>query len=101
MLAVRRRDARDRGIPFAITRADILPLPVRCPLLGVPIDYAVHGKGPSPFSPSIDRIRPELGYIPGNVWVVSLRANVIKADGTWQELAQISEALRARLGGNP
>jgi len=31
--------------------------------------------------PSLDRIDPRKGYVPGNVIVMSYRANVIKGDG--------------------
>jgi hypothetical protein len=37
-------------------------------------------------SPSLDRIKPELGYVPGNIQVISARANVMKNDATPEEL---------------
>jgi hypothetical protein len=42
--------------------------------------------GPPPSSPSLDKIIPALGYVKGNVAVISVLANGIKNDGTYKEL---------------
>lgn len=41
-------------------------------------------------SPSLDKIIPSLGYVPGNVLVISWRANRIKCDATANELMLIA-----------
>jgi len=38
---------------------------------------------------------PEKGYVKGNIWVVSLRANKLKNDATLQELKTLVENLEA------
>jgi hypothetical protein len=81
------------GTEFTITVHDI-HVPEICPLLGVALDpYAesvdVH--------PSLDRIDPKKGYIPGNVWVVSHRANRIKSDANFDELIRIGLRLKELL----
>lgn len=87
--------ARKLNVPFSLELSDIV-IPERCPLLDVPI---VRGKGKlHAQSPSLDRIDPRLGYVPGNVWVVSYRANAIKQDATPDELAALTRRLLARLG---
>jgi hypothetical protein len=48
-------------------------------------------------SPSIDRIDPRLGYLPGNVWIICNRANRIKSDGTAREHLVIALAMAARV----
>ena len=79
-----RRRAEAKGIPFAITVNDIY-IPTYCPILGIKLK---RGKGRhSGASPSLDRIDPSRGYEPGNVIVISRRANVIKSDSTLAELA--------------
>ena len=93
MLRSARKRAHEMGVEFSITLADIV-IPERCPLLGVSIHLGV---GRSPYSPSLDRIVPELGYVPGNVWVISHRANTIKSDATADEIATVASNLRARL----
>jgi len=76
-----------KGIPFTITLGDIL-LPARCPVLGCVLEF---GQGrATDFSPSLDRVIPEMGYVPGNVLVISNRANRIKNNATVQELTQVA-----------
>lgn len=85
------RNARHRadaeGLPFAITKADIT-IPSHCPILGIPLFRGP--RGGRDHSPSLDKVRPELGYVPGNVIVISNRANRLKADATIKELRDIA-----------
>ncbi|MBB3990312.1 hypothetical protein [Croceicoccus naphthovorans] len=60
------------------------------PILGIPIYIAKGGRGGKDHSPSLDRIRPKLGYVPGNVIVISNRANRLKSDATIRELRDIA-----------
>lgn len=69
----RQRAAR-RGLPFNLNVSDVVVPPI-CPALGVPI---IIGQTRSPYSPSLDRIRPGLGYIRGNTRVISDKANRLK-----------------------
>lgn len=73
--------AKRRGMPFELTIADIT-IPDVCPVLGIPIALS---RGLSAGSPSIDRINNALGYVPGNVRVISHRANALKRDMTYAE----------------
>lgn len=76
------------GIPFRLSVHDI-SIPEVCPVLGIPItvgDGQCHAG-----SPSLDRIIPELGYVRGNVVVVSFRANTIKSDASTEELRKVYE----------
>lgn len=99
-LGVARRRAQDRGLPFNLTAADVLPLPTHCPVLGMPLHYdRGRGRGVTDDSPSLDRITPELGYVSGNVLVISQRANRIKNDATVAELQKIA-AFYADLAAN-
>lgn len=91
--------AASRGLPFNLTRDDI-QIPEFCPLLGlrlVPRMNRYDKRGLQPDSPSIDRIRPELGYVKGNVWVISHKANTIKSDASLDDLRKIVAGLEARL----
>jgi hypothetical protein len=92
-LLERARDrARKGGYECTITIADII-IPEFCPLLGIKLERGAGVGGAKPSSPSLDKIRPELGYIPGNVWVISYRANMIKNDATLQELQTLVSRL--------
>lgn len=78
--------AKRKGIPFDMSYVDIIP-PAICPALGVPI---ILGAAPHNFnSPSVDRVRPELGYVKGNVRVISWRANAIKHDASADDLRAV------------
>ena len=90
-----KRRAIAKGIPFSIKLADIV-WPKKCPILGLLLDYSVGTKNgkPLPNSPSIDRIIPSIGYILGNVQIISHRANVIKQDATSAELQRVADYMR-------
>ena len=81
--------AKRKGIPFTITHEDIT-IPEHCPVLGIKLEpgskYCARDS-----SPSLDRIIPELGYVPGNVEVISNRANKLKNDATPEELRLVAE----------
>jgi hypothetical protein len=78
-----RARARAGGFPCTIEEADIC-IPAVCPVLGIPL---VRGVGASTeTSPTLDKLIPTLGYVPGNVRVISLRANRLKNDATLDEL---------------
>lgn len=72
-----KRDERE----FRITEADILavwPQDNRCPILGCELQC---GQGRD-FAPSLDRIDNAQGYVPGNLAVLSWKANAMKRELT-------------------
>lgn len=77
------------GVPFHITKDDIV-IPTHCPILGIPLYRMLGARGGGDHSPSLDRVRPALGYVPGNVIVISQRANRLKSDATIKELRDIA-----------
>jgi hypothetical protein len=87
MLAARKR-AQQAHVPFAITEEDF-EIPERCPVLGLCLESRRGRRGPIDSSPTLDRIVPGLGYVRGNVVVVSWRANRLKSDATLEELTRI------------
>jgi hypothetical protein len=95
MLRNAEKRAFESGVPFSITEADIA-IPERCPILGIPLGLLPPGKrsGPTDNSPSVDRLIPELGYVPGNVAVISRKANTLKNDGTAEEHEKIAAWIR-------
>jgi hypothetical protein len=46
--------------------------------------------------PTLDRVDPVCGYVPGNVWVISWRANRLKQDASLDELRMLARALEER-----
>jgi hypothetical protein len=86
-LTQKKHNARVRGTPFTLKLSDLYPLPVVCPALGICINY--NATGPQDDAMSIDRLDPSLGYVPGNVVLVSMRANRIKNNATLEELQKL------------
>lgn len=82
--------AKHKKLDFDLKPEDI-SIPSTCPLLGIPLQKGVGRIHPG--SPSLDRIDPSKGYIKGNVWVISYRANQIKNDASPRELIHIGNIL--------
>lgn len=82
--------ATKKKLPFDIEVSDIV-IPTLCPVLGIELHRIKSGRGvgQNPASPSLDRIIPHLGYVKGNVRVISFRANVLKNDASVEELEKI------------
>lgn len=94
MLIYSERNARLASVPFNLTAEDVI-VPDVCPVFGTKFSYESK-RNDRDLSPSIDRIIPEKGYVKGNVWIISFRANRIKSDATLDELRMIVKALEAR-----
>ncbi len=88
MVANARRRAEKKGLAFDIDFDYILSImPDACPIFKKEFDYT---GGQGKWSPSIDRKVPGLGYVKGNVRVVSLLANRMMAEATDDELHQFA-----------
>lgn len=66
-------------------------VPARCPVLGVELKVATGAPCGQFNSPSLDRMDNTLGYVPGNVAVISNRANKLKSDATAEELRKVAD----------
>lgn len=86
-----RRRAKQKNMEFSITPDDV-KMPEFCPILGIRLESAFGGKALDN-SPSLDRIDSNLGYVPGNVWIISFRANTIKNNATVEELQKLVDVL--------
>jgi len=86
--------AKKNSIAFDIEVSDIV-IPERCPLLGIVLQHGTRRW--SALSPSLDRIDPTKGYVKGNVWVISHRANRLKMDATLEELETLVANLREKM----
>lgn len=90
-----KRRAANKGVPFDITLEDVKavwPQDGQCPILGLTIKPSV-GRI-APYSPSLDRIEPEKGYVRGNIVIVSSRANTLKNSATVAELEAVLTWMR-------
>lgn len=83
MISRAKHRAKVKGLKFTLSLDDIT-IPEHCPVLGIPLQRS--SKLHSDNSPSLDRVRSDLGYVQGNVNVVSWRANTIKNDASLEEI---------------
>jgi hypothetical protein len=81
--------ANKNNIPFSIEPEDVI-IPEVCPVLGTQLELN-NGYKNRDSSPSLDRIVPSSGYVPGNIIVVSWRVNRMKSDATPEELRKIAD----------
>lgn len=89
-----KKRAQKRGIPFQIEVTDII-IPKTCPILGIELSFGV-GKVHNA-SPSLDRIVPEKGYVKGNCFIISSKANRMKQENTLETLEKIITYIKERL----
>lgn len=66
-------------------------MPILCPVFGVPMTHHRGRSGGDKYSPSLDRIVPSLGYVPGNVQVMSHLANNMKSYATTEEMVTFAK----------
>ena len=97
MLMQAKQRAKRRNLEFNLTIDDIV-IPVKCPLLGVPFVLGVQGN--YEYTPSLDRIDPNKGYIKGNVWVITKKANSMKNSATKEELLKFADNIYKYFGDN-
>jgi len=91
LLSTAKQRAKKKGIEFDLTVDDIV-VPTHCPILGLLLDQS-DGKRADDIS-TIDRLDPSIGYVRGNVFVISDRANRIKNNGTFEEHLKIAEWMK-------
>jgi len=89
-----KKRAQKRGIPFDIEISDIV-IPKVCPILEIELTFGV-GKVHDA-SPSLDRIVPEKGYVKGNCFIISSKANRMKQENTLETLEKIIQYIKERL----
>ena len=96
LISAKHRAKRD-GFPFNLSIEDIV-VPEFCPVF-TDVRLNRNTETPKYDSPSLDKLIPSLGYVKGNVRVVSYRVNAIKHDATWQELLAVSNWLKGETDG--
>jgi len=82
--------ASKHNIPFNLDFSDFPEIPKKCPVLGIPLKFNSRS-GPCGNSPTLDRIIPALGYVKGNIKIISHRANTIKSDATEAEILAVAK----------
>lgn len=88
MLNAAKRKAWKLNLPFDLVKNDVI-IPEFCPVFGLKLE---RGKGRSHYaSPTLDRLIPSLGYVRGNVAVISMLANSMKGNATAVQHRRIAD----------
>ncbi len=82
--------AKRRNIYFNLNYTDF-DLPEFCPFLNIKLTFKNETSGNDLSHASLDRIDNNLGYIPGNVMVISRLANNMKSCASWKQLLIFSK----------
>ena len=91
-----RKRAKARGVPCTVTVEDIV-IPERCPILNIKLVSGRRKKKDGSYS--LDRIVPELGYVKGNIMVMSNLANTMKNSANREMLLRFCENAPKIYGG--
>ena len=78
-----RKRAKKYGYPFDIVIEDLMPFPTHCEIFDIELTYGENNKHSGA---SLDKVIPSLGYVKGNVKIISSRANNMKGDSTLDDL---------------
>ena len=80
--------ANNKKISFTISKEDVI-IPDKCPVFGITLDSRdrLH-------APTLDRIINDLGYVKGNIKVISAKANRLKNNGTIEEFEKILKYMK-------
>lgn len=89
MLSQAKQRAKRQGVPFDLKREDLI-FPTVCPVLGVTFTKPSKGCGyAADTSYSLDKIVPALGYVAGNVAIISCLANRLKNSNSIETLESL------------
>ena len=89
MLMHAKKRAKELSLPFDIKLEDII-IPEFCPVFPSVRLGRYNGVENRANSPSLDRVIPNLGYVRGNIAVISYRANSIKQNATAEEILAVA-----------
>lgn len=90
---VARTRSRQKGTEFTIVKEDVI-IPEICPILEIPL---TKGDGYLPNAMSLDRVDNNKGYIPGNIRVISRKANLMKSSLTIDVLEKLIKYIKKEI----
>lgn len=90
-----KKRAKDNNILFNLDLDDIV-LPEVCPILGIKLEFNEGVCQDNSYS--IDKIDPKLGYVKGNIQIISFKANTMKSNATLEEIEMLYKYLLGKQG---
>lgn len=86
--------AKRKNIPFNIEVEDI-EIPEFCPVFNIKMEIGTREEFMTSHAPSLDKLIPALGYVKGNIKVISMRANIIKSFSSINDIERIIQYMEA------
>ena len=99
MIQSARRRAVVQGLPFDDAFMESMTIPDMCPLLETPLIVRSGAKGAHIASPTFDKLVPYLGYVAGNVRIISHLANRMKNAASVEQLLVFKESIIPYVSG--
>lgn len=98
IMAAAKIRATKQKLDFNLTLDYLITIaPDNCPVFKEPLKWGVGTKEIAGkwdyYSPSLDRVLPDRGYVKGNVAWISMRANMIKSSANTKELYAVADWL--------
>jgi hypothetical protein len=97
-LTVMRARAQQRGVPCTVSELELITMlrkTRKCPVLRIPLRIGgVRGRLVTDDLATFDAFEPDKGYVSGNVFVLSHRANRLKNDATLAEIAALHKWMK-------
>lgn len=94
LTTIKSRCKRD-NIKFNLTEKDFDKLPTHCPVFNIPLERNLGKRKWSKYALSVDKIQPDLGYVSGNIQILSRLANNMKSEATPEELLKFADWIYA------
>ena len=92
-----RKRAKEANLPCTIQESDI-NIPEYCPYLKIKLTTTSKRFDTRTTEYSLDKIITELGYVPGNVEVISHLANTMKSNASKEQLLEFAKTIIERYG---
>lgn len=82
--------AKANNVPFDISEDFLMSIaPMKCPVFGFVLKYSSRQQADD--SASLDRIKPDRGYVEGNVQIISMLANTMKNSASKHQLFKFAK----------
>ena len=102
LLRAARTRAKKQNIPVDIDLDYLESIaPNQCPIFKIEFSWGQGTQKEYQQGPSLDKIIPELGYVKGNVQIISYKANTMKSNATPEQLLQFSKWIQETYGTKP
>lgn len=93
-------ECRRKSLPYDLDPEYLESIwPTYCPVFGIELTPRKDRHVDS--TPHLDRLDPEKGYVKGNVRFISRKANLIKSNATWKDIARVAIWLRKQTTDRP